>query len=260
MSRASDIQTDGITPSAADTVTLQQPVTSVAPGRQRSASTIYARPYSMYESDHDWPRLWTNTAVLGGAYIGTLLVLECLPEDATTWNRAELQKRPLFKRWHDHVIRKGPEWDHDRFLFNYILHPYAGATYFMAARSCGFNFAQSLLYCTCVSTIGWEFGIESFMERPSYQDLFITPLVGSILGEQFYRLKRRIVGNGYTLGGSAFLGNLVVFLIDPVNEVIDLIRGSKTRGLFRKGGGAEIQTSMVPSAIGYSQLAISIRF
>ena len=71
-----------------------------------SIPTIYSKPYSVTEKVPDWKRLWTNTAVLSGAYIGTLLVLECLPEDATSWNRAELQDVPLFKRWHNHVIKK----------------------------------------------------------------------------------------------------------------------------------------------------------
>lgn len=95
-----------------------------------------------------------------------------------------------------------------------------------------------------MSTIGWEFGIEAFMERPSIQDIFITPLVGSLIGEGFYKLKRRIVANDYRLANSAFLGNLVVFLIDPVNEVIDLFRGSPTRGLANKT--VEIETAFVP--------------
>ena len=120
-------------------------------------------------------------------------MLECLPEDATAWNRAELQDVPLFKRWRDHVIKEGPEWDHDKFYFNYILHPYAGAVYYKGARSCGFNVWQSLLYCTCISTVGWEFGIEAFMERPSIQDIFITPLVGSLIGEGFYKVKRSLL-------------------------------------------------------------------
>lgn len=49
----------------------------------------YAMPYSLTGNTYDWHRLWINTATLSGAYVGTLLVLECLPEDATSWNRAE---------------------------------------------------------------------------------------------------------------------------------------------------------------------------
>ncbi|MBD5264678.1 MAG: DUF3943 domain-containing protein [Bacteroides sp.] len=199
--------------------------------RKTPLESIYAHPYSVTGRRPDWHRLWVNTAVLSGAFIGTLFVLEMLPEDATTWNRAALQKVPLFKRWREHVIEKGPEWDHDKFVFNYLLHPYAGAAYFMAARSNGFNAWQSLLYSACISTIGWEFGIEAFMERPSIQDLFITPIVGSLIGEGFYKLKRKIVSNGYRLAGTPILGNIVAFIIDPVNEVVGLFNGNPARKL-----------------------------
>lgn len=189
----------------------------------------YALPYSMTGNSYDWHRLWINTATLSGAFVGTLLVLECLPEDATSWNRSELQDVPLFKRWHNHVIKKGPEWDHDKFYFNYILHPYAGAAYFMAARSCGFNFWRSTLYGSIVSTIGWEFGIEAFMERPSIQDIFVTPIVGSCIGEGFYHVKRWLVDNDYRLFGSPVLGGILAFLVDPVNEFTGLWLGNPAR-------------------------------
>lgn len=156
-------------------------------------------------------------------------MLECLPEDATSWNRSELQDVPLLKRWRNHVLKEGPEWDHDKFYFNYILHPYAGAVYFMAARSCGFNFWRSMLYSSVVSTVGWEFGIEAFMERPSYQDLFITPLIGSCIGEGFYRVKRWLVDNDYCLFGSPVLGGLLAFIVDPVNEFTGLWLGNPAR-------------------------------
>ena len=189
----------------------------------------YALPYSVTGNSYDWHRLWINTATLSGAFVGTLFVLECLPEDATSWNRAELQDVPLFKRWHKHVIKKGPEWDHDKFYFNYILHPYAGATYFMAARSCGFNFWRSALYGSIVSTVGWEFGIEAFMERPSIQDIFVTPIVGSCIGEGFYHVKRWLVDNDYRLFGSPVLGGILAFLVDPVNEFTGLWLGNPAR-------------------------------
>lgn len=196
---------------------------------QMNPISPYALPYSLNGNTYDWHRLWINTASLSGAFVGTLLVLECLPEDATSWNRAELQDVPLLKRWRNHVLKEGPEWDHDKFYFNYILHPYAGAVYFMAARTCGFNFWRSLLYSTVVSTVGWEFGIEAFMERPSYQDLFITPLIGSCIGEGFYKVKRWLVDNDYRLFGSPVLGGLLAFIVDPVNEFTGLWLGNPAR-------------------------------
>lgn len=222
--------------------------------------SIYSLPYSFTGSAKDWHRLWINTAVFSGAFVGTLLVLECLPEDATSWNRAEIRNVPLFKRWYDHVFVKGPEWDHDKFYFNYILHPYAGAVYFMAARSCGFNFWQSLLYSSLISNVGWEFGIEAFTERPSYQDMIITPIVGSAIGEGFYRLKRHLVENDYHLFGSPVVGNIVAFLIDPVNEVVGLFDHNPARAEARRlkeerGEGLSFTPVVAPGYGGFSLVA-----
>lgn len=232
-----------------DTVGLRE---ALAGGYARPARlSLYTLPYSLKTNQPDWPKLWVNTSVLAGAYIGTLVVLECLPEDATSWNRAELQKTPPFTRWYQNVFKKGPEWDHDNPIFNFVLHPYAGAAYFMAARDAGFNFYRSLLYSAIISTVGWEFGIEAFMERPSIQDIFITPLVGSVIGELFYKLKRVIVSHDYTLAGSRFLGNVVVFLIDPVNEVIGLFRGNEARRLHMgRKPRAGVQSALIPAAPG----------
>lgn len=208
--------------------------------------SIYELPYSLTGSCPDWHAMWINTAVLSGAFVSTLFVLELLPEGATNWNRASIQQTPFYKRWYDHVIKEGPEWDGDSPIFNYMLHPYAGAVYFMSARSTGFNYWQSLLYSACISTIGWEYGIEGCMERPSIQDLFVTPIVGSVVGELFYKLKRNIVAHDYHLFGSPVIGNIVAFIIDPVNEVVDLFRGNPARKLHLGSRQPQITSSLMP--------------
>jgi hypothetical protein len=206
------------------TVTLQR-----TEFQSTELQSIYKLPYSKTLSVKNRHKMWMNTVALSSAFVGTLFVLECLPEDATAWNRDEIQSVPMFKRWYENIFKRGPEWDHDKFYFNYILHPYAGAAYFMSARSCGYNMWESLLYCSCISTIGWEFGVEAFMERPSYQDLVITPIVGSLIGECFYKVKRNIAANNYTLCGSKLLGNVVAFVVDPVNEFMGLFMRNDAR-------------------------------
>ncbi|MCM1522203.1 MAG: DUF3943 domain-containing protein [Muribaculaceae bacterium] len=245
-------------PQPTDSLTI-----SVPKAKRGLYDNIYAKPYQFAGNvDPNWGRLWANTGVLVGAYVGALFVLECLPADATAWNRAEIQDVPLFKRWRNHVIKEGPEWDHDKFIFNYVLHPYAGAAYFMTARSCGFGFWQSMLYATIISNIGWEFGIEAFMERPSYQDLFITPVIGSCVGELFYRVKRNIVSHDYTLGGSRVLGNIVVFLVDPLNEFLNLMRGSDTRRMhLGRDNGRKLESSLMPIGVGGAPgFTLSVKF
>lgn len=203
---------------------------------------IYDMPYSRTANYPNYGRLGLNTGVLFGAGVLTLGVLYLLPENATAWNKEEAMKTPLFERWWKNV-KKGPVVDKDNFVFNYILHPYGGAAYFMSARSQGFNMWYSALYCAGISTIFWEYGIEAFMEIPSIQDLIITPLVGSVFGEAFYILKRHIVANDHHLWGSKILGNIVVYLIDPVNEVIGVVAGNPTR---KKKGSNNISFTCTP--------------
>lgn len=206
--------------------------TDTVHNERKEKKCIYALPYSMKTSCPDYKRMWINTGVLFAGGLAALGVLEMLPEGSTAWNKEELRKTPFLKRWSMHV-RQGPVWDKDDFIFNYVLHPYAGAAYYMSARSLGFNVLGSFLYCTGISTIFWEYGIEAFMEIPSIQDLIITPLSGLFIGESFYHLKRHIVNNGYRLLGSKTLGNIVAFIIDPVNEVIGLFAGNPCRKLAR---------------------------
>ena len=183
---------------------------------------IYDAPYSKSYACPNKRNLTQNTIALFCGGIATLGVLELLPENTTAWNKTKLRNTPFFERWWNHV-KKGPVWDHDNWVFNYVLHPYGGAAYYMSARSQGLNTWQSSLYSLGVSTLFWEYGIEAFMEYPSIQDLIITPAVGSIIGEQFYKLKRCIVGNDYYLLGSKFWGHFVAFFLDPVNEFVDCI-------------------------------------
>lgn len=209
-------------------------------------ANIYDLPYSTRTSCPDWKRLWLNTGVLFAGGVATLGVLQLLPENATAWNKERITSIPFWKRWSYHVSR-GPVWDGDNFVFNYILHPYAGAVYYMGARSLGFNRLGSFLYCTAISTVFWEYGIEAFMEKPSIQDLILTPLSGLLLGEVFYKLKRRIVSDGYRLWGSRAWGNIMAFLIDPVNEVIGLFAGNPCREALKRK--SRVTVSCTPWAV-----------
>ncbi len=246
------------TATAESAMTLPAPTDTKAYFDSKAVTpSVYMFPYSWRRTcEPNWHRMWINTAVLTGAFVSTLFVLELLPEDATAWNRRELASKPFYKRWVDNVFHLNPEVDHDNLVFNYILHPYAGAVYFMSARSCGFNFFQSMFYSAMISSVEWEFGIEACMERPSYQDLIITPMVGSLFGELFYHAKRHIVNHDYTLLGSRILGNVVVFLVDPVNEVVNLFRGSYERQLHlgRKAPATapELTSAFVPIPGGMS--------
>ena len=195
---------------AADTLISEQHHLLPQPGSSEwpaewGRPTIYDYPYSRTFSIPDWKRLWVNTAVMVGGGITTMVILEALPADATAWNKSENAKTSMWKRWVRNV-KDGPHWDGDNPIFNFVLHPYAGAAYYMGARSAGFNCWGSFVYSFCISNLFWEYGFEAFNEIPSVQDIIITPVVGSLMGEGFYLIKRHIVSNGYRLWGSKPLG------------------------------------------------------
>ena len=243
-----DINAYASAPASINPDTITVPVIHVnnkLPSHIASRINIYDMPYSRSASYRNWKRLWINTASLYSAGIVALVVLENLPEDATNWNRTELSGVAPLKRWGNHVAQVA-HWDGDNPVFNYILHPYGGAAYFMSARSLGFNFWESALYGFCISTFFWEYGIEAFMEIPSIQDLVITPVVGALLGECFYKWKRHIVADGYELLGSRALGYVVAFIIDPVNEFVGLFAGNPCKqSLSEKHNAPHI--ALVPS-------------
>lgn len=75
-----------------------------------------------------------------------------------------------------------PVIDEDLFYTNYIGHPYQGAYYYNTVRSQGAKVWQSALYSLGQSLL-WEYGWEAGFEQPSIQDLIVTPVAGSVVGE-----------------------------------------------------------------------------
>ena len=180
------------------------------------AENVYDRPYSFTENKVDKHLLYGNTIVLVGTGVGTMAFLYSMPSSFTNWDDDD-HRNPLQKWWRN--VSRGPVWDKDDLFLNYVTHPYAGAIYYMGARSAGANAGYSFLYSFALSTFFWECGIEAFAERPSIQDLIVTPVFGSILGEGFYLAKRSILDNDGQIWGSTALGTTALFLMDPMTEI-----------------------------------------
>jgi hypothetical protein len=89
------------------------------------------------------------------------------------------------------AFREGPAPDNDHWFTNYVLHPLMGSESYLRAREGNWGWFGSFLFSTAASII-WEFIYESWTERPSTQDLFITSTTGSLLGEIRYQLKQNM--------------------------------------------------------------------
>ncbi|HEU4791397.1 MAG TPA: DUF3943 domain-containing protein [Flavobacterium sp.] len=168
----------------------------------------------------DYTRLGYDTAMYVGATIIAFGVLYAMPESVTNWDKEAMKENGITYKWKQNV-KAGPVWDEDDWVLNWITHPYSGGVYYMTARSSGFNMLESFLYSAFMSTCFWEYGIEAFAEIPSKQDLIITPVVGSVVGEGFFYAKKSILRHDKKVLNSKALGYTTLFLIDPFNTLLD---------------------------------------
>jgi len=129
----------------------------------------------------DWDGVWRDTGSLFGAQFVAAGLTLLAPESFSGWSAEE--KRNSFKKYGNNFVH--PVIDKDKFYVNYVLHPYWGATYYTRARERGFDQGSSFVYSTLMSAL-YEFGSECFYEKPSIQDLIVTPVAGSLLGAYIF--------------------------------------------------------------------------
>jgi len=187
----------------------------------------YTQKYLVYDPVKDPKRLLYNTGLFMGTALASFGILWILPESFTNWNKEEMLEYGMLNRWKDNV-RAGPVWDKDGVFLNWILHPWAGAVYFMSARGSGYNKWESFAYSTVMSAVFWEYGVEAFAEIPSWQDLLVTPIIGSVMGEFFYVWKGNIIRSDRRVLNSRIIGGTALFIMDPFNMILDGL-GYKTK-------------------------------
>ena len=84
-----------------------------------------------------------------------------------------------FENWRTNPFR--PHFDNDSFDYNLVLHTMTGQYYYLFYRSRGFSKEKTLMAST-ISHLLFEFTIETVTERPSIQDMYQTPILGTISG------------------------------------------------------------------------------
>ncbi len=130
---------------------------------------------------------------------------------------------PLLSSWQD-IAMAGNSWSNDRYMYHHFLQSYAGTALYMSARGSGLSSWRSFLYNVAMSTFLMQYESETLKESPSVRNMLLTPMVGAVVGECFYRAKRNIVSHGYEVLGSPVLGYIAAFIMDPVNEVSGYLR------------------------------------
>ena len=139
---------------------------------------------------------------------------------------ADEDKRNGFKEWRENVSK--PVWDDDSWWLNYVTHPYWGGTYYIRARERGLDRWQSFWYSALLSTL-WEFGVEAVAEPVSIQDMIVTPVLGSLVGEYLFSPWRAHIRA--KAGPLSWSDKAVLVLTDPlgtINDQLDRWLGVKT--------------------------------
>lgn len=148
-----------------------------------------------------WKKVGRAELFIGGAELFGMAVLMLSPKEVTGWSPDWIQdawrnmKRSFFKP---------PVWDDDDWQLNYIGHPIAGSFYYNSLRSQNASVFHSFLFATAQSFI-WEYFIEATAEKPSTQDLIVTPIAGAILGESVHRLTINMRRNGFNFFEKVFI-------------------------------------------------------
>lgn len=199
-----DADARDVTPRAEARYVRTDPSVAIAPP--------LALPSAMPAKDPD-PSIWRDLTFVTGVtlvvQLGVLGVLTRFPATSTSWGDGSF----------GNILKNdlaGPRWDGDPWYWNYITHPVAGAEYYLVARNRGCSLPMSLLYATALSAY-WELVTEAYFERPSGQDLVITPLAGLVLGELRYQAKVTVLeGRGIHAG---FWRVLAAVLLDPLDAL-----------------------------------------
>jgi len=153
-----------------------------------------------------------DLAYLMGYQVISVGLMYYLPDEVTGWSDNERDQLG-FSQWKRHI--QSPHWDKDHWVMNYVLHPYWGGGYYIRGRERGFSKTESFWISVLFSTV-YEFVVESFMEEPSIQDLFVTPIAGTALGFYFEDIRATIRDKDGPLSRS---DKLIMGLTDPLGAM-----------------------------------------
>ena len=168
----------------------------------------------------NWKGLRRDTLYFLGYQFVAIAVLYAMPESVTGFDKSTAG----FSKWWDNV--SNPHRDTDDAYLNWITHPYWGAAYYIRGRERGLSRWQSFGYSALLSTL-YEYGAEAFFEKPSYQDLWITPVIGSLLGEfVFSPLRESIKAKP---GGPDGMDKFLLVVTDPLGAANELTDGVETQ-------------------------------
>jgi hypothetical protein len=180
------------------------------PKKQKAGKQITVFPGPLYlRNEHSgfWKKAGRAELFIGGAEVIGMIGLVAMPKDVTKWEEDWVQS--ISRNW-KRTFTQPPVMDTDDAWLNWIAHPIVGSWYYNSVRSQNARWWESFLWSLGQSAF-WEYAIEGMAEQPSIQDLWITPVIGSVLGESTHQATLAMRRNGYTL-----VEKITVTIINPM--------------------------------------------
>lgn len=97
-------------------------------------------------------------------------------------------------------------FDHDTPFWNWLIHPISGSQLYLYYRAHGYNQIDSV-GLTFVSSTLFELAVEIYTEPASVQDLYQTPILGSIVGLGIENLSLWLLNSGHPV--ATFIGHTI---------------------------------------------------
>ena len=181
---------------------LQSKLDSTKFGIKASYQHLLRNEYSSF-----WKKAGRGELLIGGIEVIGMVTLMLMPKEVTKWEPGWIKaaEKNLIR-----AFSTPPVWDKDDWALNYIGHPIAGTYYYNAVRSQNATPWQSFLFATVQSCI-WEYVIEGVAERPSIQDLIVTPIFGALLGEPIHLATMSMRKKGFS-----FFEKVFVLVFNPI--------------------------------------------
>lgn len=118
-----------------------------------------------------------------------------------------IREEGSFKNWYEYMVQ--PDFDKDSFEYNIYKHTFSGASYYLFYRAYGHDLKGAFVW-TFFSSLAFEFTVETATEKPSFQDIYQTPVYGTILGIGLEKT------SDYFHSLDTWYGNALAYLFNPM--------------------------------------------
>lgn len=207
---AKEDKTKNVIPSSYSNKTLN----NVKKRKPKYRFTYIERDHTINESIHDIGFMYSITWL---AYIAT--------QPSTVKNHGSLKN---YKDNFGNFVL-----DNDEPIWNWVIHPLSGSQLYLYYRAKGYTKSNSLAMAFVSSTL-FELTVEIYTEPASIQDLYQTPILGSVVGYGIENLSFYLLNTGNPIG--RFFGHLInPFTLFPFYDgkiaILPHYNGKKSAGL-----------------------------